>query len=75
MSKAPIETILDRLDWQEIPGDVLVDDGLPYATHSGVLDIGGFVLRCYQLSDGQRLFDAEDVERFYSEFLGSNKGR
>jgi hypothetical protein len=30
----------------------------------------GFKFRCYQLSDGVRVFDADDVERF---FLGHNR--
>jgi hypothetical protein len=38
-------------------------DGLPWVTHAGVLRLGGVELRCYQLSDGRRVFDGEDVAR------------
>lgn len=36
-----------------------------WATHSGVLKIGDFEIRCHILSDGTRIFDAEDLEKYY----------
>jgi len=62
---APIHRLLDTLDWTPVDKPEGVDpDGL-YATHEGVLEIGGARLRCYQLSDGQRVFDAGDVAEFF----------
>ena len=36
-----------------------------YATHEGVLNIGEAQLRVYQLSDGRRVLDAEDIHRVF----------
>ncbi len=42
---------------------------LPTAISEGTLKIGDHVLRVYQLSDGRRVIDREDVVRF---FLGAS---
>ncbi len=42
-----------------------IKEGEVYVTHSGVVDIGGVKLRCYILSDGKRIFDADDVHNFF----------
>ncbi len=57
--------MLDGIEWTasaEPISDEALRDGLPYVTHSGVLDIAGVRLRCYQLSSGERVFDAGDIE-------------
>jgi len=41
-------------------------DGELYATHEGILKFAGAEFRVYQLNDGQRVFDASDIERFFS---------
>ena len=60
----PIDTMMDGVDWEEVsdmtPG---FHDGLPYVTHQGDLQIGEISLRCFQLNDGRRIFDTEDIER------------
>lgn len=64
----PMDVLLDAVDWQETgdPEDVaMADDGIPWVTHSGVLNIGPAKFRCYQLNDGTRILDAEDVEAFF----------
>lgn len=68
---SPIEQMLDKIEWQQVvtpiewvPG--VVREGIPYATHVGMLDIDGIKLRCYQLSNGQRVFNADDVEELFS---------
>lgn len=61
--KAPIEILLERLDWKRLPAPEGTD-GL-YATHEGVLEIGELHLRCYMLNDGQRVFDADDIHRAF----------
>lgn len=44
-----------------------------FATHEGVWHFGGHEIRCYRLSDGQTVFHADDVEKFF-EFLSAAKG-
>lgn len=61
--KAPIDIVMDRVQWTPIKHEQQ-PDGL-YATHEGTLTIEGYTLRCYILSDGQRVFHAEDVEKFF----------
>jgi hypothetical protein len=42
-----VEWVECKLEFEPGPGDV-------YATHEGVVDIGGVKLRCYNLNTGQR---------------------
>lgn len=68
MSKTPIDMMLDGLEWKEVPPPVVIDHGdgdVPYATHSGVLEIAGKSLRCYRLSNGQAVFHADDLNDFF----------
>lgn len=58
-----MDNLLDGVEWRRVeyrpnPPD---DDGLPYVTHEGVLQLCGRMLRCYQLSTGQRVIDGEDL--------------
>ena len=62
----PIEQLLDTLDWQPVEMDPS-DDGLPFATHSGVLEIAGHKFRCFRLNDGRAVFHADDVNAFFGE--------
>lgn len=41
-------------------------DGLPYITHSGVLNICGKKLRCYRLSNEQAIFNVDDFAAFFA---------
>lgn len=62
----PMERALEQVEWIATEAiDENSAEGLPMATHSGVLKIGGFDLRCYRLNDGRAIFDAEDVQRFF----------
>ena len=58
-----IHDLLDGVEWKFLghqePGET------PHATHSGVLRIGDVELRCYQLSNGQRVFDSDDVDAMF----------
>ena len=54
---------LDNVDWQPIPKPDATD-GLPWATHEGVFQIGDVELRCYQLSNSQRVIDCDDLQAF-----------
>jgi hypothetical protein len=63
---APVEAMMATVKWELLPqGESLSSDQL-YATHEGWLDIGGFRLKCYQLNNGERVFDADCVERFFN---------
>ena len=48
-----------------VPGGFPGADGLPTVTHAGVFVVGGHGLKVYQLSDGRRVIDADDVHRFF----------
>lgn len=62
----PMTRLLNALDWQELPApEGSIPDGVPVATHEGVLRLGELSLRVYQLSDGQRIISAEDMEQFF----------
>ncbi len=61
----PIEKMMDSVQWEEIEVDSdYVGGELPYSTHEGVLTIGGLKLRCYRLSNGQNIFNADDIAAF-----------
>jgi hypothetical protein len=63
--RAPSEAIMDSVDWRVLPPpDVGTPDEL-YATHEGKMEIGDITLRCYQLNDGRRILDAEDVHKYF----------
>lgn len=69
MSKTPIEMMLDGVTWVQTTGSSTdnsdQEDGLPYATHEGVFEIMGHKMRCYRLSTGQAVFNADDFEAFF----------
>lgn len=64
MSRAPIDAVLDTVEWTPTGAK---DSGgaTPYATHSGELEIFGEKLRCYRLSDGRAVIDADDLRKFF----------
>lgn len=57
--------ILESVAWIEAPSQPPSSDGTPHVTHTGTLDLAGFKFRCYQLSDGCRVVDKEDVDAFF----------
>jgi hypothetical protein len=66
MAKTPIDRLLDGLNWQVLPPARDPLPGTLYATHQGVLKIGGAELKCYTLNNGQRVIDQESLEKFFS---------
>ena len=70
--KTPIEMMLDGVHWQEAPTPEQPSDGMLWATHAGVLELAGSKLRCYRLSNGQTIFDADDFHDFFGGELRSN---
>ncbi len=70
MPNSPIDAYLDQqVKWELVAPPASNPDGLPYATHSGILEIMGNRLRCHRLSDGQAIIDAEDFQRVFGEFM------
>jgi hypothetical protein len=72
MSKSPIETMMDqKVKWEILPPET-VDErevefrktGIPYATHSGVLNLFGVDMKCHRLNTGQAVFEADSMESF-----------
>lgn len=64
----PIDLLMNAVEWEATGSaeDVaMADDGIPWATHSGVLHIGGVELRCYTLNTGERILNADDVEALF----------
>lgn len=62
----PIESAIDAVVSPVAPPDN-IQPGDKYATHEGVLDIAGHKLRCYILNTGERIFNAEDVEKLLGD--------
>lgn len=66
MTKSPIEIMLDKVEWKRIYASTTLNTHIPYATHEGILNIGGIELKVYQLSTGQRVIAEEDLIKFFS---------
>lgn len=62
----PIDVMMNAVEWKPIESEsaLLVGDDLPYATHEGVLSVGGFEFQCYQLSTGVRVISEESMMKF-----------
>jgi hypothetical protein len=70
-SAQPIQVLMEQVDWKPIPNAVMhAGDDMPYATQTGTLELGSVTLRCYTLSDGQHVVDADDVARWFGEAQG-----
>lgn len=54
---SPIEKLLDAVEWQPVAPQEL--GPIPHVTYEGVLEFGGFKIKCLALSDGQRVLDAD----------------
>ena len=64
---------IDRIDWTPIESPLegcalnSENDGVPYATHTGVIHVGGIQLDCVQLNTGQRLITEESMNRLLGQ--------
>ena len=60
---SPINMILDTVVWTpcEPAAECRTDDSIPYATHTGQLDLGGIILDVVQLSDGHRVITEDSL--------------
>lgn len=55
------EEILKGVEWKEVAGNSDAADGIPYATHEGVVEFFGKKIRCYRLNDGRAVVNADDL--------------
>jgi hypothetical protein len=66
----PFAALLNAIPWTPVdpplPEVVEADDDLPHVTHEGYLTIGAARLRVFQLSDGQRIIDTNDMDALFS---------
>ena len=65
-NKTPIEMMLDGVVWVENKNPPAGDGSLPHATHEGVFDLMGHKMRCYRLSNGKAVFNADDFEALFA---------
>lgn len=75
----PIEMMLEGVTWvpakEDRPSGPDNSEGIPYATHEGVLDLMGHKMRCYRLSNGQTVFDADDFKAFFDDAFDGDQER
>lgn len=62
----PIDTLLDKVNWVPTGNAGTNEDGIAYATHEGVLRLGGFSLKVAKLSTGERVINSESLAAFLS---------
>lgn len=60
--------LLSSVEWKAIDRkpESRLQEGEIHATHEGLLEIYGAKFRCYRLSNGEDVFDADDVAAFFS---------
>lgn len=57
-------SILDQVQFTAVPAPAEHDGKLPFVTHEGTLEIFGRELRCYRISDGRAIINADDLRKF-----------
>lgn len=63
-NRAPIEALIDSVV-KPVKYETLPDGDLPYATHEGILDLGGVKLKVCVLNTGQRVIDKESIMDYF----------
>jgi hypothetical protein len=67
MAKTPIEAILDSLEY--VPTNAQPnEEGIPYVTHEGVLQLGEISIKVCVLNTGKRIIPEDEWKRV----LGNN---
>lgn len=66
-----ISTALDKLDWKLVSQPEANPDGVPFATHEGILNLCGLKIRVVQLNTGQRIFPEEEICKLF-DVLGDS---
>lgn len=66
--KSPIDILLDKfVDYVPIDNsDIDTTNGLPYATHEGIMKIGDFEIKVVVLNDGRRIIEESEMEKFWN---------
>ncbi len=72
--KSPYDAIVDRVVFLPIENPAESKDGIPVATHEGVLEIAGFKVRVYQLSTGHRVIAEADMMAFLDQLGEPGEG-
>lgn len=74
--KKPIDMMMDGVAWNAVPEDTGSGEtnGLPHATHSGILEIGPLRIECLRLSDGRAVISEQGMHDFL-EWMGMIEGR
>lgn len=74
---SPLRKKVEQVPMQPMPPEevaqlqVAAANNIPWPTHQGVLRIDDKAeVKVYQLSDGQRVLDLEDLQRFFGKFGG-----
>lgn len=67
--RKPIEVMFDSVPMTPCDPPKEIQDGMPYATHHGKLTIADLEFDCFVLSDGQRVFAGEAMERLIKGLL------
>lgn len=62
MFDAYLERSMAAVDWVPFSGPVCATRPGRYITHVGYAAVGPYLLKCYKLSDGEAVFDADSVE-------------
>lgn len=67
----PLNNLIDNVELTELPQAIGIREhsGL-YATHRGVVNIGGVDIEVFQLSDGQRVVTEDSVRVFLQLLTG-----
>lgn len=67
---SPIQQALDAVDMTPIDGACAPPDGMPFATHSGVLNLADLKVPVYRLNDGRAVVSEEGMAAFLT-WLGA----
>ena len=65
--KLELPSFMQSVEW--IATGKTQDGDLPVSTHEGVFNFGGVDIRCYRLSNGDAVFNADDFKKVFGEFL------
>jgi len=75
MSDTPIDRFMfQNVDWKET-GETPNPEGIPFATHEGVLRIFEMDIRCARLSTGQAVIFEEDAIKLLNQIFGQEDGQ
>lgn len=68
----PVDKVIDSVVTENKKPKNLKENSI-WATHSGVLKIGEIELRCHVLSNGMRIFDKDDIDKYFGDITMSFK--